>query len=238
MPIKHTAREGDSTIKLSEVYGFSADTIWHHADNAKLRNNRSDMNQLLPGDVVTIPDKTLKEVAIPTEQRHRFRRTGIPAIYRLQIFAYEEPRANQNYRLVVDGKTLEGTTDSEGILEAYIPAEAQEGELVIGEDDYTILISFGTMGPIEEIVGIQKRLNNLGYDCGEPDGELNDATRAALRKFQQRFELEETGEANDATTKKLEEVHDTPNDFPEDDADSGTPNAASTQDVSPARELR
>ena len=55
---------------------------------------------------------------------------------------------------------------------------------------------------------VQRRLNNLGFLCGEPDGQLNDRTKEALLQFQARFELEETGEADDATRSKLEELHD------------------------------
>ena len=210
MPIRYTIQQGDSVIRLSEKYGVWSATIWNDPANAELKSLRKDMNELMPGDVVVIPDKTLKHVAAATGKRHVFRRKGIPALYRVQLFDVESPRANQAYKLTVDdGTPLEGSTDANGILEQYVSASAKQGELVIGPDAFTIALDFGHLDPITEISGVQKRLNNLGFFCGEPDGELNDDTIIALCDFQIRFGLEETGEADEATLAKLAELHDT-----------------------------
>ena len=217
MPVKHTAEEGDSVIKLADQHGHFAATIWNDAANAELKKKRKDMNVLLPGDVVVIPDKRVKEVKKPTGEKHVFRRKGIPAIYRLQLFDVEEPRANQTYKLTVDGQLYEGTTNENGILEEFVPATSQQGELIVGPDEFRLLIDFGHLDPITEIIGIQKRLNNLGYFC-EEDGTLNESTQDALADFQYRFGMEDTGEPDEATVRKLEEVHDRPNEFPQDDA--------------------
>lgn len=214
MPTEYTIDEGDTTIGLSEQYGLLADTIWNDPANASLKQKRKDMNVLLPGDVLVIPDLKVKEVTKPDAKKHRFKRKGIPSLFRVQVFDGEDPRANQDYRLVVDGKVLKGKTDADGVLEQPVPPNAQEGELIIGPDDFRLAINFGYLDPISEISGVQKRLNNLGYLCGEPDGELDEPTRDALADFQFRFGLEPTGELDDKTVKKLEEVHDSPNHFP------------------------
>ncbi|MGH9900503.1 MAG: hypothetical protein ACRD68_01550, partial [Pyrinomonadaceae bacterium] len=140
MPINHEVRQGESVISLSEEHGLFADTIWNDPENAGLKKKRKDMNVLLPGDVIHIRDKRLKEVDKPTGQKHVFRRKGIPALYRLQIFDIEEPRARQKYRLLVDGKLFEGETDARGVLEQYIPATSKEGELTIGPDNFRVLL--------------------------------------------------------------------------------------------------
>ena len=127
MPINHTVCQGDSVISLSETHGLFAVTIWNDPGNAGLRQKRTDMNVLMPGDVVVIPDKRPRLEKRPTGQTHRFRRKGIPAIFRFQIFDMHIPRANQHYTLTVDGVELKGTTDGSGILEEYIPAQAKEG---------------------------------------------------------------------------------------------------------------
>jgi N-acetylmuramoyl-L-alanine amidase len=215
MPIEHIIEEGESTISLALQYGFFVNTIWDDPANADLKQKRKDMNVLMPGDTVVIPDLEIKQVSGATEQQHRFKRKGIPAIYRLQVFDFEQPRANQDYRLIVDGQVLRGTTDANGILEQPVPPDAREGELIIGPDEFRLAIDFGYLDPITEISGVQKRLNNLGYLCGEPDGELDEPTRDALADFQDRFGLEPTGELDDATLKKLEEAHDAPNQFPQ-----------------------
>jgi N-acetylmuramoyl-L-alanine amidase len=199
--------QGDSVIRLSDDYGFDADTIWNDAANAALKEKRKDMNELVPGDEVVIPDRRQKIVEATTGTVHRFRRNGIPAYFRLQVFDGEQLRANQPFTLTIKGRTYSGTTDDKGVLELYVPATADEGTLVIGPDELTVVIDFGHLDPITEISGVQKRLNNLGYFAGE-SGELDDATRDALADFQYEFGLDETAEPDEATIAKLSEVHD------------------------------
>lgn len=208
MPIRHTIKQGDSVIRLADIHGLYSATIWNDPANAELTAQRKDMNELLPGDVVVVPDKTPKQVPAATGKTHVFRRKGIPALYRLRLFDVDQPRANQAYTLTVDGTRYEGTTDADGLLEQYVPATARAGELVIGLDSLTIELDFGHLDPITALSGVQKRLNNLGYFCGTPDGSLNDDTVIALCDFQIRFGLEETGEADEPTIAKLAEIHD------------------------------
>ncbi len=214
MPIRHTIAPGDTTIGLSEKHGLFAGTIWDDPANAELKQKRKDMNVLMPGDVLVIPDKRIKEVSKASDQKYKFKRKGIPAKFRMQVFECETPRANQQYRLIVDGVRLGGKTDGNGVLETYISPVARHGELIVGPDEFRLEIDFGHLDPIDEISGVQMRLNNLGYGCGEPNGEMNDQLRAALREFQQRFQLPATGELNDQTRKKLEQVHDASSSFP------------------------
>ncbi len=216
MPIRHTIKQGESVISLSELHGLFAETIWNDPANAELKAKRKDMNVLMPGDVLVIPDKRLKEVRRETNNVHKFQRKGIPAIFRMQLFEIEEPRANQKFTLEVDGQRFEGQTDSRGVLEQAIPANSKKGVLIIGADALQLKLDFGYLDPINEIAGVKKRLNNMGYDCGEPTNGINDEMRNQLKKFQKRFELEETGETDAETLKKLEELHDNPKEFPPD----------------------
>lgn len=214
MPIRHEIVQGESVISLSEKYGLFADTIWNDPANAELKEKRKNMNILMPGDIVIIRDKRLKEVKKPTGSVHKFRRKGIPALFRMQLFDVEEPRANQKYTLEVDSQQYEGQTDSQGVLQQPIPTASQKGVLIIGPDKLRLELNFSYLDPINEIAGLQKRLNNMGYDCGEPNNILNDKTRNQLKLFQKRFDLPQTGEADSQTLKKLEDLHDNPNPFP------------------------
>ena len=62
------------------------------------------------------------------------------------------------------------------------------------------------------VEGLQDRLNNLGYYCGEEYGEIGEYTQEAIREFQNDYELLDTGEVDfenyedDATISKLKEV--------------------------------
>ena len=56
---------------------------------------------------------------------------------------------------------------------------------------------------IDELKQIQIGLMDLGYEIGAVDGNLGAASRNALRTFQRRSSLQETGYLNDATIKNL-----------------------------------
>jgi peptidoglycan hydrolase-like protein with peptidoglycan-binding domain len=94
-----------------------------------------------------------------------------------------------------------------------------------------LLIRFGGLDPESELIGVQKRLNNLGYYCGDPDGTMNDSTREALRAFQLRFSLPQTGVADDATKELLRQNNDEVSRFPiyppdqDSDPEGGGPDA-------------
>lgn len=169
----------------------------------------------MPGDVVTIPEKEIKELPRTTDQRHTFRRKGMLALYRLQVFDFEEPRAGQDYTLVIDDSlTFHGKTDKSGTLEHYVPANARKGDLIIGEAQAQLSINFGYLDPIEETTGIQKRLINLGFLDGEASGQVDSATEEALKSFQRRFGLKVTGTVDGNTIEKLQGMHDFISEFP------------------------
>lgn len=220
MPIRHEVKRGESVISLSERYGHFAGKIWDDPANAALKEKRGNMNTLLPGDIVVIPDKRAKEVSKPATQRHKFRRKGIPATLRIQIFDVETPRASQDYILVVDGTVIKGTTDAQGVLEEWISPAARSGKITIGPDKYVIEFAFGHLGPADDVAGVQGRLNNLGFDCGEATGEMNARTQAAIAGFRRRFDLPPSQEIDDAFLDALTKQHDEASEFPTEEAQS------------------
>lgn len=215
MATRYLAREGDSIPSIAFQFGFFPDTVWNHPDNSSLKSLRGNMNTLEPGDEVAIPDLALRHLDRSVDQCYRFRRKGVPAIFRLQVFQDEHPRANQPYTLIIDGVAHQGTSDDQGVIESPLPPDSREGTLRIGPDNYTIELRFGSLRPNNEIIGWRQRLNNLGYNCGEPSNDLDDLTRDAIRYFQRRMQLTETGEFDDATKARLLELHDTRQTFPD-----------------------
>jgi hypothetical protein len=208
VPIRHVVVAGESVVLLSERHGFFSQTIWDAPENAELRGKRPDMNTLLPGDVLFIPDKREKAIEVATGKRHPFRRKGIPAYFRMQVYDFGEPRRNEAYKLEVDGQTITGTTDGQGVLETPLPAGARSGVLTIGEDEHRLELQFGHLDPLDAVSGVQQRLENLGHPCGDPEGTLGAGTRAALSSFQRAQKLEVTGEIDDATRTRLGHLHD------------------------------
>lgn len=58
--------------------------------------------------------------------------------------------------------------------------------------------------PPVEIYKIQQKLNDLGFDCGEPDGKMNDCTKIAVKNFQRLKGLEPNGIVDAKTSEALE----------------------------------
>jgi len=207
MSKKHVIREGESVISIGVKYGFFPQTIWDDSANSDLRSQRENLNVLAPGDVVFIPDKTEKELSGATEQRHRYRRKGVPAILRLTILVSGQPRANKAFRLDVDGHLLKGQTDGQGKLEVPLPPDAKKGRLYIGDDEKPLELSFGHLDPVEEDRGALQRLSNLGYPTHDAQA-VSEAVEPAIRRFQSEYGLSESGSLDKATCAKLAEVHD------------------------------
>jgi murein L,D-transpeptidase YcbB/YkuD len=204
---QHTVEAGDCLTSIAAHYGFSVDMIWNLADNASLKEKRKDPNTLVPGDVVVIPDRREKVVSCETAKTHRFKLSADSAICRIQMFIDEKALANQDFELKIGTKSYTGTTDAQGVLEVAIPCKAKEGVLTIGPDKKTFDLQFGYLQPVSETKGVEARLRNLGFK----DENIEDA----LKAFQKRFGLQETGEADQATTDKLTELHDSVCEFPE-----------------------
>lgn len=209
MPFKHNVKQGECITSIAHKYGCNWETIWNDVSNANLKAKRIDPNVLYPGDEVIIPDKGVKQVQCSTGQRHRFRRKGIPVIVRLVLEDENgRPRANKPYVLEVDGELYSGNTDENGEIERRISPMATSGILQVGaegEEEYRLQL--GELDPVEEVSGVQDRLLNLGFDCGRVDGELGSKTQDALKAFQRKHGLEETGKADEATCQKLKELH-------------------------------
>lgn len=209
MPTEHTVKNGDSITSLAEKYGLFETTIWMHADNAKLREKRSNKNILAPGDVVIIPDKTIHQESCAAGSKYKFKRKGVPAKFRVQLFDQSEARANQSYRFDIDGKLLEGTTDDDGILVETVSPNAQKGILIIGPDNEKIEFEFGTLQPTDSTYGAAQRLTNLGFYSGKLDvAEDDDYLIQAIKKFQVKNDLPCTGALDSTSKEKLTYVHD------------------------------
>lgn len=259
MSTNHTIRQGECIESLADRYGFFPETLWKHADNSDLRELRKDQNILQPGDVVVIPDLELGEESAATEQKHRFRRKGVPAKMRIVFYkpvepeneddqgdeggsggsggggsmpsgptqdrsdesVYEdepveeneerEPIADAPFRLEIHGHpTEDGQSDGDGLVEVPIPLGARSGTITFypdTDDAITYELNLGEMDSIETVIGVRKRLSNMGYRCTPEGDEVDADLKDALRRFQAEHELETSGEIDQATKDKILEVN-------------------------------
>jgi putative peptidoglycan binding protein len=113
----------------------------------------------------------------------------------------DKPQANIAYKVEIGALTIEGQTDSDGILECDIPPDARAGRVILepGTPNETVLpLNLGHLDPIEEVSGVKQRLANLTFPCGDGDDETPELA-AALRAFQEKFSLEITGALDQKT---------------------------------------
>lgn len=212
----HVVEAGETLVAVGFEAGFrTLRAIREHPANAELFAARLDPNLLQPGDRLTIPALTVREVPCQTEQEHVFRAKTVKVFFRTLLRNDEnELCAGAKYRLEFDGRTVEGTTPASGLIEQEVRASTRKVKLTAwiderdGEAGFTWTVALRPYLPVENLEGLQRRLRNLGFDCGDATGEWNEQTQAAVADFQEHNGLEVTGEPDAATRKALVELHD------------------------------
>jgi hypothetical protein len=204
---------GECLASIAEQEGFFWETLWAHADNAELAAGRESPYLLLPGDRVAVPAKRVKQVACATDRRHVFRRRGVPERLRICLEDQHGPRADVAYKLEIAGLELSGTTDADGYLEHWIPANARRGRLIIDAAEDQLFapepeiyeLELGRLGPATSRAGARARLVNL--ELLESDDNSDAGFRTALIGLQRALGLPDTGELDSETIAALVDAH-------------------------------
>jgi hypothetical protein len=200
----YVVKQGDCIFSIAGDNGFFWESIWNDPQNASLKALRKEPNVLLPGDVVYLRDKEIKQEPRPTEARHKFVKKGIPGMLRLQMLdRNHQPRTGLSYILVIDGVSHAGTTDGNGWINEPMPPNAKKADLTLNDGDETenFSIGLGDVDPITVDTGVQQRLKNLGFNATGTDWS------SAITGFQNKFGLPASGAADDSTRAKLKEIH-------------------------------
>lgn len=207
----YTVKSGDCLSTIATKYGFrDYRTIYDHPANASFKARRPNPNLIYPGDVVFIPDKQTKALIVPAGAPHRFQLRTQQTRFRVRI----QFGAPFTYHLDIEGKAFDGKGSEGAVIDVPIPPDARVGKLSLwldhdmDEDPMEFNVNLGALDPIEEVSGVQARLNNLGFNSGPVDGEVGPKTRRAVRAFQEAFGLDTTGEIDDDTRRELKARHD------------------------------
>ncbi len=132
---------------------------------------------------------------------------------------HSEPLADTHYRAVAGEHTHEGTTDGNGQIQIYVPDDVSFADVTLFAHEkypdiypdpmplvWNIAIT-GQLAPASEHMGAAIRLKNLGYDLAVPASEDDPSFVEALTAFQFDHKLAETGENDEETQNKLQEVY-------------------------------
>ena len=200
---------------IAKQYGFySWRTIYDHPQNADFKQKRTNPNIICTGDPLFIPDKGMKTALRPTGSEHRFVRTSDSHLIRVVLKNSKgQPYSGKQFKLTVGGTVYEGTTGGDGLVEQKIEGHESEAELRLwlksdGSGKPIVWkMNVGHLDPVDEVTGVQARLNNLGFKCGAVDGNVGPRTQTALKAFQKEKGLPETGTIDDATRSQLRDLH-------------------------------
>ena len=104
------------------------------------------------------------------------------------------------------------------------PATPKEPQPVRGEVPITWELQIGKLNPIKEeapnskcVSGVQQRLNNININSGPIDGKLGRNTKAAIKAFQDLYQIDaegSEGQPDDQTQQQLYDVYEGPSPVP------------------------
>jgi type VI secretion system secreted protein VgrG len=195
------------TLSLTDQAELAADTVTVLTKGSSLV---LDQNAALRGTVVKLnpsdrPTHTSQKGSDKPRETKPLQVTLVDGKYR--------PYADKRYRLLVDGRVIEGTTRADGSVSEQVPAAAKTADLVLFTGAYPtgprkrFALSLESIDDTESPKGQQVRLKNLGYYDGPTDGEPHESFRRALTAFQRAHSLEESGVADASTLDALRDKH-------------------------------
>jgi N-acetylmuramoyl-L-alanine amidase len=214
----HTVGEGDCLYSLAKLYGFpNWKTIYDAPDNADFKKARPDPNVLYRGDQVVIPDlvPSKKNVSCATNLSHKFQVKLPRVLLRVKVKDEDDkPVTGKKFRVEIGKDRFDGTTDGDGIVQQLVPVDRKTARLWVffGPDEENgehLMwdVAIGSLDPGGSPQGIQERLNNLGFPCGDPDGQWHEGMDVAIRTFQKSAGVNPSGKIDDATVAKLKDAH-------------------------------
>lgn len=202
---KSVSMEGKGpSLHLTDEAILSAKTITIKASQSSLR---LDKEAKLRGN------KVLLNCDEPEELDEEGNKKPKPKSFRVLLHDdFHKPYANKKYKLLVEGKVLEGETDGDGQVEQDVAPEAASADLTLWleepEKDPRLRwrFSLAELPPLDTPHGVRRRLNNLGY-LRLAKGQSGNVMAEAIRAFQRDYALELTGALDGATKAMLEKVH-------------------------------
>jgi hypothetical protein len=230
----HVAKKNDHLLFIAKENNIPLQKL--KDANAELKRNPNLLfkgDDWSDGDAVKIPAPESKEAGAGTGKTTAFEIDPTKLFLRLRVLNEDfTALKNADYELTIESSpaafSKKGKTDGSGQIETEIPPKAQKGVLSVsvpppdgqkgaGKSAMTWELQIGALNPILEkapddecVSGVQARLNNLAFPCGDVNGVSDETFEGQVKGFRKTFGLPD-GKASDATLQnKLKEIHDAP----------------------------
>lgn len=175
----HVVEPGDRLSRIASLHGYaSTDVVWDAPENAALRARRPNPEILMPGDRVFLPPRRGDAHAAPERKETRLARAGIRSELRLRLEYQGRPIVPRGRVYVVidtdpysPEAPYEGdVTLAEGLARFHIDPRVTEVKLVCEDPAFRLRLLVGHLQPVDEPtgIGVEQRLQNLGYRCPIP----------------------------------------------------------------------
>jgi len=219
MPTRHKVRQGECLASLAARYGIRDwRTIYDDPANDELQELRPNPNVLYPGDIVQIPDPVVPVLSLATGERHTVIVNRPKTLLRLSLYEDRDGETmTGTFFVEVEGVNapIEVEVGDDGALDVEVPSYATEAVVYTLDDDGTTRtfeqeLLIGYVDPANTPSGLRERLVALGIPCkptANNDERSYERLAPSILLFQQREDLEATGEPDDATLDKVRELY-------------------------------
>jgi hypothetical protein len=203
----HVVHQGEHLEQIAYRLGAAPDEVWGASQNQRLRALRGTGHVLAPGDVLWVPRRPVTEPQdVSVAASNQFTVAVPKTRIRLTLQSGGTALAGEPYR-VVEAPDVSGRTDGQGRLEIELPVTLRRARLELTERRLVLPLVVGGLDPIHEVTGIQQRLLHLGHYAGPVDGQLGDATQAAIKRFQRARGAAASGMPDAATLDALSDAY-------------------------------
>jgi hypothetical protein len=151
--------------------------------DAETRAKPSETRREMPADRTTFQCRFYDRLDAAARRRPALR----PLVLRV-LNEKDKPDPNVDFVLLVDGETIKGKTDGDGLLRVKIPSAARKGLLEVHGEQVPITIA--KLPSVTRVEGVQVRLFNLGFFSGAADGQRSRELGDAIESFLEDMRLD------------------------------------------------
>jgi hypothetical protein len=213
MPTQYKVKPGDHLTAIADSLGLEdTDTILSQPGNSALAD-RKHPEMLSPDETLAIPDLKPRTFTLATGQRHKLTVKIPKAKLCVGLVTFVgQPSSAAQAEVTLEGKAPESKSLDDGKLELPIaPACAQATIKLAASDEHKPDVSWnlqlGHLPRAESDDGLFTRLRNMGYYRAVADELDARERRSAIEEFQRDQGLKLTGELDDDTKAKIEDVY-------------------------------